>query len=164
MLTGQFLRRAVRDPNDLEARDGMAMAATLGGLAFGNAGVALVHAMEYPVGAAVHCSHGEGNGLLLPFVMRYNLSQRVAAFAEIAGFLGADVSGMDAPAAAEAAIAAVEQLKKDIGIPARLRDIRVTEDQLPGFAEKAFGAKRLMRVNPRYPTVEEIEGVFRAAW
>ena len=63
----------MKDGNDLEARDGMALAATLGGLAFSNAGVALVHAMEYPVGGAVHVSHGAGNGLLLPFVMRFNL-------------------------------------------------------------------------------------------
>ena len=164
VLTGQFLRRAVRDANDLEARDGMALAGTLGGLAFSNAGVALVHAMEYPVGAAVHCSHGEGNGLLLPFVMRYNLPQRAAAFGEIARFLGADTAGQSDSQAAETAIRAVEQLKKDVGIPTRLRDIRVTEDQLKSFAEKAFSAKRLMRVNPRYPTVEEIEEVFRAAW
>ncbi|WP_020471181.1 iron-containing alcohol dehydrogenase [Zavarzinella formosa] len=164
VLTGQFLRRAVKDANDLEARDGMALAGTLGGLAFSNAGVALVHAMEYPVGAAVHCSHGEGNGLLLPFVMRYNLPQRAAAFAEIARFLGTDTTGQGEAQAAETAIKAVEQLKKDIGIPTRLRDIRVTEDQLQPFAEKAFSAKRLMRVNPRYPTVAEIEEVFRAAW
>jgi alcohol dehydrogenase class IV len=156
-LVGQYLRRAVRDGTDLEARDGMALAATLGGLAFSNAGVALVHAMEYPVGAAVHCSHGEGNGLLLPFVMRYNQPQRAAEFAQIARWLGAEPT-------AENAIAAVEQLKADIGIPARLRDIRVTEAMLPAFAEKAFSFKRLMRVNPRYPTQAEIEDVFRAAW
>ncbi len=55
---------------DLEAREGMALGATLGGLAFSNVGVALVHALEYPVGGATHCSHGAGNGLLLPYVMR----------------------------------------------------------------------------------------------
>lgn len=163
-LTAQFLRRAVRDGNDLEARDGMALAATLGGLAFSNAGVALVHAMEYPVGAAVHCSHGQGNGLLLPFVMRYNLPVRAAAFAEIANLLGIDTTGQSTQEAAEAAIQAIEQLKVDIGIPTRLRDIGVTEEQLKPFAEKAFGAKRLMRVNPRFPTVDEIETVFKAAW
>lgn len=157
VLVGQYLRRAVRDGSDLEARDGMALAATLGGLAFSNAGVALVHAMEYPVGAAVHCSHGAGNGLLLPYVMRYNQPQREAAFAQVATWLGAEPT-------AEAAIAAVEQLKSDIGIPSRLREMGVTEAMLPGFAEKAFSFKRLMRVNPRYPTQAEIEAVFRAAY
>ena len=67
------LRTAVHEPKNLPAREGMALAATLAGLAFSNCGVALVHALEYPIGAAVHCSHGAGNGLLLPYVMRFNL-------------------------------------------------------------------------------------------
>src|SRR5262245_39122963 len=83
-LIGQFLRRAVKDGQDLEAREGMALAATMAGLAFSNVGVAAVHALEYPVGAATHCSHGAGNGLLLPFVMRYNLPARTREFARIA--------------------------------------------------------------------------------
>src|SRR5262249_31672756 len=72
-LIGKFLRRAVADGKDLEAREGMALGATLAGMAFSNIGVAAVHALEYPVGGAVHCSHGAGNGLLLPYVMRFNL-------------------------------------------------------------------------------------------
>ena len=71
-LIGAHLRRAVRDGSDLEAREGMALGATLAGMAFSNVGVAVVHALEYPVGGATHCSHGAGNGLLLPYVMRYN--------------------------------------------------------------------------------------------
>jgi alcohol dehydrogenase class IV len=163
-LVGQHLRRAVADGNDLEARDGMALAATLGGLAFSNAGVALVHAMEYPVGGVTHCSHGAGNGLLLPFVMRYNLPVRVKEFAAIARFLGADVAGMGDQQAAETAVATVEKLRSDIGIPARLRDLGAKQEHLAGFAEKTFAVKRLMRVNPRMPTCAEIEEVFRAAW
>jgi alcohol dehydrogenase class IV len=163
-LVGQFLRRAVKDGNDLEARDGMALAATLGGLAFSNSGVALVHAMEYPVGAAVHVSHGAGNGLLLPFVMRFNLPARKAAFAIVAQWLGEKTDGLDETAAAELAVQAVEKLKSDIGIPSRLRDLGVKEEQLRPFAEKAFTIKRLMRVNPRYPTQEEIEQVYKQAW
>jgi alcohol dehydrogenase class IV len=156
-LVGQFLRRAVRDGNDLEAREGMALAATLAGLAFSNVGVALVHAMEYPVGGAVHCSHGCGNGLLLPYVMRYNISARPAQFADVAGFLGAERS-------AERAIEAVERLRADIGIPGRLRDIGVREEQLMPMAEKAFGIKRILRVNPRMPTLEDVAGIYRAAY
>ncbi len=163
-LVGRFLRRAVKDGNDLEARDGMALAGTLGGLAFSNAGVALVHAMEYPVGAAVHCSHGAGNGLLLPYVMRYNLPAREEAFGYIAELLGDDTTGEHEAGAAESAIRAVEDLRRDIGIPTRLRDIGVSEDMLGSFAEKAFSFKRLMRVNPRYPTQAEIEHIYRSAY
>jgi alcohol dehydrogenase class IV len=162
-LVGKYLRRAVRDGNDLEARDGMALAATMAGLAFSNSGVALVHAMEYPVGAAVHCSHGQGNGILLPYVMRYNSPARQEEFGYIAELLGDDTTGQAEAGAADAAIMAVENLRRDIGIPNRLREIGVKEEMIPAFAEKAFNVKRLMRVNPRYPTLAEIEQIFRQA-
>lgn len=163
-LIGRHLVRAVREPSNLDAREGMALAATVAGMAFSNVGVALVHAMEYPVGGAVHCSHGAGNGLLLPYVMRYNLPARVPQFARIAQLLGEDVAGLDQAAAAERAIAAVERMKSAIGIPARLRELGVGQEQLRGFAEKTFGIKRILRVNPRVPTVDDIEAIFRAAW
>jgi alcohol dehydrogenase len=162
-LVGQFLRRAVSNGQDLEAREGMALAGTLGGLAFSNAGVAVVHALEYPLGGAVHCSHGAGNGLLLPHVMRYNLSACPQAFAKIAALLGEDVSALGTEAAAERAVVAVAKLQADIGIPGRLRDMGVKPEQLDGFAEKAFALKRLMRVSPREVTLEGLQGILRAA-
>jgi alcohol dehydrogenase class IV len=163
-LCGRYLRRAVVRGDDLEARDGMALAATLAGLAFSNVGVALVHALEYPVGGAVPVSHGAGNGLLLPFVMRFNLPKRRSEFARIAGWLGADVAGLDEAASALRAIAAVEKLKRDIGIPERLRDIGVRKDQLRTFAEKTFAIKRILRVNPRPASVDELEIILGEAW
>src|SRR5262249_42327831 len=84
VLVGRYLRRAVKDGQDLEAREGMSLAATMAGMAFSNSGVALVHALEYPLGGATHCSHGAGNGLLLPYVMRYNLPTRVRELAAVA--------------------------------------------------------------------------------
>jgi alcohol dehydrogenase class IV len=163
-LVGAFLRRAVADGSDLEAREGMALAATLAGLAFSNVGVAVVHALEYPVGGATHCSHGAGNGLLLPFVMRFNLPARRREFAAIARMLGEDVGGLDESQAAERAVTAVERLRADIGIPLRLRDVGVREEQLRPFAEKAFGIKRILRVNPRPVTAADLEGILRAAY
>jgi alcohol dehydrogenase class IV len=152
-LVAKYLMRVVKNGTDREARDGMALAATCGGLAFANAGVALVHAMEYPVGGAVHVSHGAGNGLLLPYVMQFNFESRKEAFAEIATMMDATD-----------AIAAVEQLRRDISIPTRLRDLGVKESQLSGFAEKAFAIKRLLRVNPRMPTQDDILRIYQAAW
>lgn len=163
-LVGQYLRRAYQDGSDREAREGMALAATLGGLAFSNVGVALVHALEYPVGVLTHCSHGAGNGLLLPFVMRFNLAVRFERFAKIAALLGEDTRGLAVDDAAERALSAVEKLRADIGIPLKLEALGVRRDQLRGLAEKAFGVKRLLRVNPRPATVEEIEQIFAAAW
>jgi alcohol dehydrogenase len=163
-LIGANLRRAVRDGGDLEAREGMALGATLAGMAFSNVGVALVHALEYPVGGATHCSHGAGNGLLLPYVMRYNAPARLTAFASLARLLGEDVTGLSDEQAAERAVVSVESLRADIGVPTRLRDLGVKADQLRPFAEKALGIKRILRVNPRTPTLEDLEGILRAAF
>jgi alcohol dehydrogenase class IV len=162
-LIGTHLRKAVTNGQDLAAREGMALAATLAGLAFSNVGVAVVHALEYPVGGATHCSHGRGNGLLLPYVMRYNLPARTREFATIARLLGEDTSGLSEQQAAERAVTAVERLRADVGIPARLRELGVKEEQLRGFAEKAFAIKRILRVNPRPVTAEALEGILREA-
>ena len=163
-LVGRHLVRACDAPHDYEAREGMALAATLAGMAFSNVGVAVVHALEYPIGGALHCSHGAGNGLLLPYVMRYNLPVRKAALARVAQLLGEDVSGLDETSAAERAVKAVERLRSAIGIPDRLRELGAKPEQLRGFAEKAFGIKRVLRVNPRVPTVDELEAILREAW
>lgn len=156
-LIGRHLRQAVAHGDDRAAREGMALGATLAGLAFSNVGVALVHALEYPVGGAVPVSHGAGNGLLLPFVMRFNLPKREREFAQIAEWLGE-------PAQPEKAIEAVEKLKRDIGIPERLRDIGIKQDQLRTLAEKTFAIKRITRVNPREASVAELEQILTEAW
>src|SRR5206468_7338926 len=134
-LIGEHLVTAVQDGKNQQARDGMALGATIAGLSFSNCGVALVHALEYPVGGAVHVSHGAGNGLLLPFVMRYNLPVRKLAFAKMAALLVENVANLSEDVAAEVAIAVVERIGAAIGIPQRLRDLGVKREQLPGFAE-----------------------------
>lgn len=148
-LVGQHLITAVNHGNDHVAREGMALAATTAGIAFSNCAVALVHALEYPLGGVLHCSHGAGNGLLLPYVMRFNLPARKREFARIAELLGENIRQLTEDAAAEKAITAVERINAAIGIPQRIRDLGGKREQLPGFAEKAFAIKRLMTMNPR---------------
>ncbi len=157
---GQFLRRAVAQPGDQEARDAMAEAATLAGLAFSNSGVALVHALEYPLGATVHCSHGAGNGLLLPHVMRFNLPACPEKMARIASWLEPE----RAQPLPEDGIAAVERLCRDVGIPERLRDLGVVHEQLTVMAQQAAAIRRLRRVNPRDATQEDILKIYQAAF
>lgn len=163
-LIRQHLVRAVEDGSNPEAREGMTLAATLAGLAFSNAGVALVHALEYPLGGSLHCSHGAGNGLLLPFVMEFNRTERTPSLAEIASFLGQPTEGLDADAAAQLAIDAVAQLKRDVGIPERIRNLGGTRDQLPGFAEKAYSIERLRTVNPRPASQQQLLEILESAW
>lgn len=162
-LIGRHLVTAVKEPNNLAAREGMSLAATLAGLAFSNSAVAVVHALEYPLGGALHCSHGAGNGLLLPYVMRFNLATRTRETALIARLLGEDTSGLSDEAAAERAIAAVERLRNEVGIPQRIRDIGGTADQLPTFAAKAFSITRLMLLNGRRPTEADLLTILRDA-
>ena len=96
--------------------------------------------------------------------MRFNLPVRRAAFAQIAQLLAADITGLEEQAAAEQAVHEVEKLRADIGIPSRLRDLNVQHDQLRPFAEKAAGIRRILRVNPRPVTVEEVEGIYETAF
>ncbi len=163
-LISQHLATAVHQGDNLEAREGMSLAATLAGMAFSNCAVAVVHALEYPLGGALHVSHGAGNGLLLPYVMRFNLPVRQATFANIAAWLGENTSGLDTAAAAELAISSVERLRNQIGIPQRIRELGGTEGQLPDFAAKAFAIKRLMLLNPRLPSEADLLDIYRQAW
>ncbi|QDU30054.1 NAD-dependent methanol dehydrogenase [Anatilimnocola aggregata] len=163
-LVGLHLATAVADGSNRAAREGMALASTLAGLAFSNCAVALVHALEYPLGAVLHCSHGAGNGLLLPYVMRFNLPERTSQFARIARLLGEDTRGTTEPEAAERAIFAVERLRARIGIPARIRELGGTREQLPTFASKAYAIKRLRDVNPRVASEQDLLAILEAAF
>ena len=163
-LIGQHLKPAVLEPGNEEARDGMALAATLAGLAFSNCAVAVVHALEYPMGVTLHCSHGAGNGLLLPYVMDYNFETSASKFAKVFEWLGGDSVGLNQEEAARGAIDRIVALRREIGIPHRIRELGGKEEQLSGFASKAFGIKRLMDLNPRVPTERELLEILKAAF
>lgn len=162
-LVGKHLVTAVREPANATAREGMSLAALLAGLAFSNCGVAVVHALEFPLGGTLHCAHGAGCGLLLPHVMRYNAPVRAAAYARVAMRLGEPVAGLSDDQAAERAIPAVDRLRQSIGVPQRLRDLGATQAQLPEFADKAYSMERLMKLNPRRPTRDELLAILQEA-
>ena len=176
-LIAKHLVRVYENPNDHESRDAMAMAAMLAGMAFSNSGVALVHALEYPIGTLTHCSHGEGNGLLLPHVMRYNLPRCTEAMAEIGKLLdvspsppaplpedGARGAGPTIESWSHVAIDRVVELQKKIGIRTRLSELGLKRDDIRLVANKAFQIKRLMDVNPRRPTELELVEILEAAY
>jgi alcohol dehydrogenase class IV len=153
-LIGANLRLAVYQPQNLDAREAMSLAATLGGMAFSNAGVGIVHALQYPIGAITHTSHGLGNGLMLPYVMDYLQPSNPQAFAEIAMWLGANDGD---------SVAAVHRLKSDIGIPAKLSDIGIKAEHLRGIAETAASNGRLMPLCPRTVNADVLEMILRSA-
>jgi alcohol dehydrogenase class IV len=163
-LAGRYLRRAVYRGGDLEAREGMHLASLLAGMAFSNAGLTAVHALEYPVGVATGCTHGAGNGLLLPFVMAYNVPACPERLATVARLLGEEVSGLPLQDAAYRAAGAVQRLKEEIGIPLDLRSLGVQEADLRSLAEAAAQITRLLQANPRPLDADALEGILRQAW
>jgi alcohol dehydrogenase class IV len=163
-LCGRYLCRAVYQGADVEAREGMHLASLFAGMAFSNAGLTAVHALEYPVGVATGCTHGAGNGLLLPYVMAYNLPACPERLATVARLLGEAVDGLPAWAAAELAVEAVERLRADIGIPLSLRDLGIEEEELRSLAEATAQITRLLSANPRPLDVDALEAILEEAW
>jgi alcohol dehydrogenase class IV len=163
-LIGRYLRRAVYHGGDLEAREGMHLASLLAGMAFSVAGLTAVHALEYPVGVATGLTHGAGNGLLLPYVMEYNVPAIPERLATVARLLGEKVGGLPARKGAERAVKAVRRLNREIGIPSGLAEYGVEHSSLRTLAEAAAGITRLLRANPRPLDVDAVEGILQRAW
>jgi alcohol dehydrogenase class IV len=163
-LIGAFLRPSVANGSDQEARSQMAMASTLAGVAFSNAGVGLVHAMAHPLGGRFDVPHGVANAILLPYVMRFNLIARLEKFAQVAQALGEKVGGLSAVDTGKKAVEAIIQLCADIGIPARLSEVNVKAEGLPQAAADAMNMKRAMGCNPRSVKQEEVEKLYREAF
>lgn len=164
-LIADNLQTAVGKPQSLAARSGMALAATLAGAAFSSCGVSLCHALEYPIGGKYKCSHGIGNALVLPSVMRYWLPTRTSRLAKIAALLGVqDAERMPVEEAAEAAIGKVESLRSAVGLPTSLAEVGVSMDDIDLLAESATALQRLLDLSPRSATQEDLKQILSAAF
>jgi alcohol dehydrogenase class IV len=154
----KFLPTAVAQPSDRAAREEMAFASLLAGMAFSAAGTAAVHALQYSVGEATHTPHGLGNAVLLPTVMKNITPSRISEMAYIARSLDPHLaSATDEDASARAAWL-VEQLGAKVGIPKGLRALGVKEDQLPDLARMASSVRRLL---DNSPVAFDESGLFR---
>ncbi|MDI7277457.1 MAG: iron-containing alcohol dehydrogenase, partial [Anaerolineae bacterium] len=102
--------------------------------------------------------------LLLPYVMQHNLPACPQAFAEVARRLGEKVEGLSALEAGGRSVQAVQQLKADIGIPMRLRDVGVSEADIPEMARVAVGVRRLLALNPRPLSQQDMEALLQTAY
>jgi alcohol dehydrogenase len=163
-LVGQYLRIAVDQGKNVEARVQMSMANIIAGMAFSNSGVTAVHAMAYPLGAVSHAPHGVVNGLLLPHVMEYNIPVKAKELADVAKALGEKIDGLSVREAASKAVSAVHDLIRDIRVPTRMRDIGVSEKDIRPMAEATMQITRLLRSNPRRVSVESLEEIYRRAY
>ena len=163
-LIARHLKNAVDDGSDPVARNGMAEAQYIAGMGFSNVGLGIVHSMAHPLGAFYDTSHGVANALLLPYVMQYNAaSPSRHKYRAIARAMGIDTEGMSADEGVQAAIDAVKSLSLSIGIPQRLREIGVREEDIPALAVAAFDDV-CTGGNPRPTSVAEIETLYRTAY
>ena len=163
-LISDNLKLAVNEGSDENARCAMSEGSLLAGIAFSNSSVAAVHALAYPLGARFHISHGVANGLLLPYVMKCNLSADPIKYALIAETLGGQVKGLTPLEAALTGVEAVKKIIKDIGIPSRLRDLEVPEEALEGMAVATMDVTRLLASNPKNLTLDDVRGIWQDAW
>ncbi|BBS92419.1 MULTISPECIES: 1,3-propanediol dehydrogenase [Enterobacteriaceae] len=162
-LIATNLRQAVALGSNLKARENMACASLLAGMAFNNANLGYVHAMAHQLGGLYDMAHGVANAVLLPHVCRYNLIANPEKFADIATFMGENTAGLSTLDAAELAIKAITRLSKDVGIPQHLRELGVKEADFPYMAEMALKDGNAFS-NPRKGNEKEVAEIFRQAF
>ena len=140
-LLWEGLEAACADGSDRMARAKVMMGATFAGLAFGVAGTAAAHAIQYPIGASTHTAHGTGVACLMPYVMEWNRPAIAPELKEIASVIGL--------AQADEVIPAIAALFARIGIPGSLRALGLGEDRIDWVADQSCGIERLIQNNPR---------------
>ncbi|RQD75721.1 MAG: iron-containing alcohol dehydrogenase [Halanaerobium sp. MSAO_Bac5] len=164
-LIAKYLRRAVYNGEDLEAREEMANASVLAGFAFNNGGLGYVHAMAHQLGGFYDMPHGIANAILLPYVEKFNLGAKIDKFAKVAEIFGVPTAGLSQREAAEKALEAIVELAEDIGIPSSLSESEydVKEKDFAEMARLALEDGNALS-NPRKASEEEIVGIFQAAF
>lgn len=162
-LISNNLRQAVRDGNDLTARENMAYAQFLAGMAFNNASLGFVHAMAHQLGGFYDLPHGVCNAVLLPHVQSFNSSVCAARLTDVAHAMGADTRELNPEEGARVAIAAIRSLALDIDIPAGLRELGVRLNDVPVLAANAL-KDACGLTNPRAGDQRQIEEIFRSAF
>ena len=150
--------------NDPKGREDMALGQYVAGMGFSNVGLGVVHGMAHPLGAFYDTPHGIANAVLLPYVMEYNAEYTGEKFRDIAKAMGVEgTESMSQEEYRKAAVDAVKQLSKDVGIPEKLHEIGVKEEDLQALAESAF-ADVCTGGNPRPCTVESILELYKTAF
>ena len=159
-MIAENLPLAVEEPTNPVGREGMALAQYIAAQAFSNVGLGLVHGMAHPMGSLHDIPHGVANALLLPTIMEFNMPTRVEKYGVIARHMGVDTTGMTPEQAAQAAVDAVRALSVRVGIPQRLSDLGITEQDIPALAKQAI-ADVCTPGNPRDVTIEDITALYK---
>lgn len=136
-MIARHLETAVNEPLNEEARNGMAVAQYIAGMAFSNVGLGVVHGMAHPLGAIFDIPHGVANALLLPTIMEFNAPAALDKYVDIAKAMNVYLPGMTREEAADAAVKAVRELSVRVGIPQHLSELGIREEDLERLAEAA---------------------------
>ena len=160
-MIARYLPVAVEEPDNADARNGMAVAQYIAGMAFSNVGLGLVHGMAHPLGSLFDVPHGVANALLLPTIMRFNKEECLDKYPAIARAMGVDTDGMTAEQASDAACEAVQALALKVGIPQHMAELGITENDIPRLAEQAL-ADVCTPGNPRDVTLDQIVELYRS--
>jgi alcohol dehydrogenase len=161
-MISQWLRPAVANGENIEARDAMSYAQYLAGMAFNNASLGYVHAMAHQLGGFYNLPHGVCNAVLLPHVCEFNLISCQDRYAKIAELMGVNTEGLTETEAAYAAIDAIRELSSSIDIPSGLTELGVKTEDLAIMAENAQ-KDACMLTNPRKATHAQVVEIFKAA-
>ncbi|MDB5951368.1 MAG: alcohol dehydrogenase [Massilia sp.] len=161
-LLSNNLITACENGANLQARQAMLLGACFAGQAFSNSPVAAVHALAYPIGGIFHVPHGLSNSLVLPHVLRFNMSHALDHYAEIAGIIAPHVEGSQ-EARAEALIVAMQQIARLTGIETSLQQVGITEADLDRLADDAMKQTRLLGNNPRELSWNDARAIYAAA-
>ena len=161
-LINQYLKPAVDNGNDMEARDKMAYAEYLAGMAFNNASLGYVHAMAHQLGGFYDLPHGVCNAILLPHVQTYNAKDVPERLADVASAMGVDITKMTKEEAVNEAIIAIKKLSKSVDIPSGLKELGVKESDFNVLTENAL-KDACGFTNPKQATHSEIIEIFKAA-
>lgn len=137
-MIARYLETAVFEPTNAEARNGMAVAQYIAGMAFSNVGLGVVHGMAHPLGAIFDIPHGVANALLLPVIMEFNAPAALSKYVDIAKAMNVYKDGMSREEAAKAAVEAVKALSVKVGIPQHLSELGIKEEDLPRLAASAI--------------------------
>lgn len=162
-MINRYLETAVKEPTNEEARNGMAVAQYIAGMAFSNVGLGAVHGMAHPLGAIFDIPHGVANAVLLPTVMEYNMPAAVGKYVDIAKAMGVYKTEMTDAEAAQAAVDAVRRLSVNVGIPQHLAELGIKESDLPRLAQAAM-ADVCTPGNPREVSYEDILALYKKAY
>jgi len=162
-LISKHLLAAVTDGRNTEARANLALGSLYGGLCLGPVNTAAVHALAYPLGSEFHIAHGISNAVLLPHVLRFNLSAAVDRYADIAVALGAE-AGSSSMATAQRGIGRIVELMARCPMQRRISEMGVPKEALPRLAKAAMTVTRLLKNNPRVLAEEDALQIYQAAW